>query len=226
MSTPICRSPSLLGALGLCLTAGACNEEQPTPKLFDETGTWSVISYDLEGSGQLTDINNDRRRDAFMLSFDPVAKVVTSAACIEPDNNNITPANSPCTVSASTTEWECRCFGYDFVREQMLWREFNVGDLPPEVTIGGDNEPMEGGGADSGTGGGGSGGPAASGEDVFINVAEIEDVASTFNFRPLPLDLFGSNGESSRYIMQARAPSVFTLALEDTERPTCMPCVP
>lgn len=224
MSTPICRSLSLLGALGLCLPAGACNnEEPPTPTLFDEAGAWSVITYDLEGSGQLTDINNDNREDAFMLSFDPEARVVTSAACIEP-GQNITPANSPCFVSASTTEWECRCFAYDFVREQMLWREFNAGEVPPEVSLDANDEPM---GGDSGTGGAGSGGGApAVGEDVLVNVAEIEDVAATFNFRPLPLDLFGSNGETSRYILRARTPAVFTLALEDPDRATCTPCVP
>ncbi|MCA9709314.1 MAG: hypothetical protein KDK70_25955, partial [Myxococcales bacterium] len=114
------------------MAVGACKEDPPTPKLFDETGVWSVISYDLEGSGELTEINTTNRRDAFMLHFDPVERVVTSAACIEPGQNE-TPADSPCLVSASTTEWQCRCFGYDFVREEMLWREFNAGDVPPMV---------------------------------------------------------------------------------------------
>lgn len=214
----------MLGTLGLCLTAGACNDETPpTPKLFEEAGTWSVITYDLEGTGELTDINEDNRRDAFMLSFDSMTSVVTAASCVEP-GSSITPANSPCLISPSTTEWQCRCFAYDFVREEMLWREFNAGDPPPEVSLDPNDAPMAGSGGGSGGSGGDGGGGV--GEDVRISLAEIEGVSSTFNFRPLPLDLFASDGLNSRYILQARAPSIFDIVYEDPERPVCSPCVP
>lgn len=215
----------MLGTLGLCLTAGACKEEPaPTPKLFEEAGTWSVIRYDLEGTGELTDINENNRENAFMLSFDPMESVVTGASCVEP-GSGITPSNSPCLISPNTTEWQCRCFAYDFVRDQMLWREFNVGDPPPEVSLDPNNEPMGGSGGGSGGEGGGEG-DGGVGEDVMISVFEIEGISATFNFLPLPLDLFASNGENSRYILQARAPSIFDIVYEDPERPPCSPCVP
>lgn len=217
----------MMGALGLCLTAGACKEDPPTPKLFDETGVWSVIDYDLEGSGILNPILNSNRRDAFMLSFDPVEKVVTTASCVESATNSNTPDNSPCLVSPSTTEWQCRCFSYDFVREEMLWREFNAGDIPPIVSLSDSETPMgEEGGGESGSGSGGGDGGEPS-DDLLVYVAEIMDISSTFNFRPLPEDLFGSNGESSRFVLQSRAGSVFDKVYDDPEgRAACSPCVP
>ena len=46
------RRPFLLLVV-LGLTASACKGEEPTPKLFDEDGTWSLVRYDLEGTGDL-----------------------------------------------------------------------------------------------------------------------------------------------------------------------------
>jgi hypothetical protein len=222
---PMSYRPSLfvLGALGLCLT-GACQDDQPPPKLFQEAGVWSVVSYDLEGTGSQQDINNANRRDAFMLSFDSHAKVVTTAACIESDGDTV--ADAPCLLSADTTRWDCRCFGYDFVSEEMLWREFNAGDLPPKVSISeADDPPAPMGGSESGGSEGGGGGGGGDG-DTLITVAEIMEVASTYNFRPLPLDVFGSNGDSSRFVFQKRAGSVFDKVFDDPDgRPTCSPCL-
>lgn len=217
------RNPSILvlGALGLCLAAGACKDDPPTPKLFQEDGVWSVIQYDVEGGGQLREVDNANRRDAFMLSYDSAEKVVTSAACIERDTD--TAANSPCLLTPGTTHWDCRCFGYDFANEEMLWREFNAGDLPPTVSLSEVNEPPAGGDGTGTSGGVGGGGES----DTYIIVAEIMDVASTYNYRPLPDGLFGSDGETSRFVLQKRAASVFERAYDDPDgRPTCEPCVP
>lgn len=227
---PTLRHPSLLvlGALGLCLTAGACKDDPPTPKLFDEAGAWSVVYYDLDGEGDLKEITSDPRQDAFMLSFDSAERVVTTAACISDDERTV--ANSQCLLSPSDTYWSCRCFAYDFVREEMLWREFNAGDIPPDVSLSASEQPPAGEGSGSGGSGGGTagGGGGAGGDgDTHLMVSEfMEGIGSTYNFRPLPEDVFGSNGETSRFVMQQRAPSVFRRAFEDTERPTCEPCVP
>ncbi len=222
MYTPS-RSPSfvVLGALGLILSAGACKEDPPTPKLFDEEGAWSVVQYALDG-GELREIDNNNRADAFMLSFDPANRVVTTAACVGPEGDD--PSDSTCLLTPNETEWACSCFAYDFVDQQMLWREFEAGDIPPDVSLS-DSEMSadQGGGSGSGTGGGGGGDDES--KDTLINVAEIPDVNSTFNYRPLPLDVFGSDGETSRFIFQARAPSIFDRAFDDPDgRSPCEPC--
>ncbi len=214
---PMPYRPSLLvlGALGLCVT-GACQGDPPPPKLFQEEGAWSVVSYDLEGSGSQQDVNDSNRRDAFMLSFDSSERVVTAAACIEQEGDTV--ADSPCLLSAETTYWDCRCFSYAFEREQMLWREFNAGDIPPKVSLSDADDPPAGGSSSGGGGGGGDG-------DTLVIVAEIPDVSSTYNFRPLPTDVFGSDGESSRFVFQKKAGSVFDRVFEDPEgRAPCSPC--
>lgn len=204
----------VLGALGLSLT-GACKEDPPTPKLFAEDGAWSVISYDLVGNGNQIEVNDANRRDAFMLSFDSAERVVTTAACVASESDTV--ADSLCLLDPSNTYWDCRCFAYDFVREEMLWREFNAGDIPPDVSLSETEDPA---GGTSGGGGGGEG-------DTLITVAEITDVNSTYNFRPLPEGVFGSDGMTSRFVLRQRSPAVFARAYEDPDgRPGCSPCVP
>ncbi len=220
MLTSSSRLLSIPVVLGLSLGAGACKEEVTTPKLFEEAGVWSVVKYDLEGSGETRDIDNMNRRDAFMIAFDDVEGVVTTASCVDDDNPEATPANSGCRLSASTTRWSCSCYGYDFVREEMLWREFNAGDVPPEVSLEGMDEPPAS--DETGTGGGGAG-PEG---DTSVFVAEVPDINSTYNFRPLPEGIFGSNGMTSRYILEARAGSLIDQVFEDPDgRPTCDPCI-
>lgn len=204
----------VLGALGLALT-GACKDDPPTPKLFEEEGAWSVIRYDLDGTTGLVDINNANRRDAFMLSFDSHIRVVTTAACVEREGDTV--ADSSCLLNPSDTFWDCQCFAYDYVNDEMLWREFNPGDIPPDVSLAAADEP-----GDGTTGGGGGGG-----DDTLITLSEIPDINSTYNFRPLPDGVFGSDGVVSRFIFQKRSPSVFGRAYEDPDgRPGCEPCVP
>jgi len=208
----------LPGVLGLSLSVGACKEDPPTPKLFQEDGVWSVVNYDLTGSGDLKEIDTMNRRDAFMLHFDATEQVVTTASCVEDATD--TPASSTCLLTPTTTEWLCQCFGYDFVRDEMLWREFDAGDIPPDVSLADLDDP--GGGMASGTDGGGG-----DGDDTLISLAEIPDVSSTYNFRPLPEGVFGSDGESSRYIFEARAASLFDRVFDDPDgRPGCEPCIP
>lgn len=201
------RSLGILGlALGLCAPLAACGDDPGPGKLFEEEGVWSVITYDLDGSGELRDIDTMNRRDAFMLSFDTDNQVVTTASCVETEND--TPASSTCLLTPDTTQWLCQCYAYDFEDNQMLWSEFDAGDIPPEVdlsTVDPENPDTELG--------------------TQITVAEIPDINSTYNFLPLPMGLFGSNGTNSRYIFQRRAASVFERAYTDERRPTCEPCL-
>lgn len=216
---PMPRRSSLfvLAALGLGLTAGACKDDPPTPKLFQEQGTWSVIRYDLDGA-ELREVDTMTRRDAFMLQFDAAEKVVTAAACIENEGDDV--SSSLCLINPLDTRWDCRCFSYDFVREEQLWREFNPGDIPPEVSLANAEDEPDGG-SGSGSAGGGGGG-----EDTLVNVSEVMDVNSTFNFRPLPEGVFGSDGVVSRFVMQKRADTLFEKVFEDPEgRAPCTPCI-
>ena len=223
MSMPRRSTLLVLTALGLGLAAGGCKDDPPTPKLFQERGTWSVVTYDLEGTGTQQDIDVMSRRDSFLIQFDTAEKVVTTAACVETDADTV--ADSLCLINPDDTHWSCRCFGYDFVRDQQLWREFTAGDVPPVVKLSDMDDPnADGGGGDTGTSSGGGGGGGGTG-DTIVQVSEIEDVNSTFNFRPLPEDVFGSNGTSSRFVMQKRADSLFDKVFEDPEgRPPCTPC--
>jgi hypothetical protein len=214
---PMLRRPSLslLAVLGLGLTAGACADDPPPPKLFQEDGTWSVVRYDLTGGGQLREVDVMTRRDAFMLHFDASAKVVTTAACIESPADNV--SNSLCLINPQDTRWDCRCFAYDFVREEQLWQEFNAGDLPPKVSLSSSDDAAAG---DSEGGGGGGD------NETYVTVGEVPDVSSTYSFRPLPDGVFGSNGMSSRFIVQKKANSLFDRVFDDPDgRATCTPCI-
>lgn len=209
------RRPSLLVLAALGLAAGGCKDDPPPSKLFQEAGVWAVTVYDLEGNGEQANVDVMSRRDSFLLQFDNAARVVTTAACVETDADTV--ADSLCLINPDDTHWSCRCFGYAFERDQQLWREFNAGDIPPVVTLDDEGEAGDTSTADGGGGGDG---------DTIVQVSEIEDVNSTFNFRPLPEGVFGSNGISSRFVMQKRADSLFDKVYEDMVRPTCTPCVP
>jgi hypothetical protein len=222
----------LLPLLGAIALLSACDKEEGTPKLFDEQGAWTLIRYDVEGEGNLRTIDSMNRKDAFMLKFDVENAVVQTAACIDEDGGSVTPSDSPCLLTPTDTEWVCSCFGYAFENDKMKWREFDAGNAPPMVSFeeDGGNQPPAGGDDAAGTGtgggdGGDDGGPAP-GSDFTITVAEVADVSATYTFLPLPTGIFGSNGSNSRYIFQARAPSLFDRAFEDPDgRATCEPCI-
>ncbi|MBC8071216.1 MAG: hypothetical protein IAG13_23015 [Deltaproteobacteria bacterium] len=226
---PYFRAIALLGA-GLALGLTACSEPPPG-KLFDEDGVWSLVQYDI-GTG-LDDLPTPRK-DAFMLDFDAEQKVVTTAACTSEENSSVTPANSPCRLTPATTEWQCQCFSYAFQEEIMQWQEFPAGTaMPPKVKF--DRDLVDtagggGGGSDEGTGsGGGDGGESggAEGEVTVITVTELPDRADTYDFRPLPTGVFGSNNVS-HFILEARAESTFNQVYDDEEerKAYCEPCVP
>jgi hypothetical protein len=235
MTAPRTLLAPLSLACALSLLAACGNDETST--LFDEAGAWSVVRYDLEGAGDLPEVSPDRR-DKFMLSFDKGASVVTSAACASSVDGRDTPADTPCIATPGESEWVCQCFGYAFENDRMKWREFEAGSAPPTVSFddgGGDGGgPPAGDDAATGDGGSGTGGAddggaddaggPPPGSDFTVQVAETEQSA-TFAFIGIPTGTFGSNGTTSRFIMQARAPSLFNQAFEDAERPTCEPCI-
>lgn len=216
------RRSTLLVLAALGLTVGACQDDPPTPKLFQEDGTWSVIRYDIEGNGELREVDTMTRRDAFMLQYDATEKVVTTAACIETDADNV--SNSLCLINPDDTHWSCRCFGYDFVREEQLWQEFNAGDIPPKVSLSSADDPPAGDGGGTGTSGGDGGGGGGDNQ-TFITVGELPDVNSTYSIRPLPEGVFGSDGETSRFVVQKKADSLFERVFEDPDRAPCTPCI-
>lgn len=253
------RSPRAFacGALvALAWNLGGCKDEPGPQKLFEEAGTWEVVQYNLEG-GSLADVNTTNRAAAFLINFDAVNKVVQTASCGEDVDAN--PDNSGCRLAPSSTSWHCRCFGYAFEEEHMLWQEFDAGKTPPIVSFDPPTPmpPVGGGGGatdtdtdtdtdgGSATGGGGTGGAATGGaatggagtgaatdgpstgligDEVLLT--EFPTIANTFLFTPLPKDIFGSDGTTSRYMMQQKATKVFDQVLDDPqERISCEPCV-
>ena len=82
---------------------------------------------------------------------------------------------------------------------------------------------------DTATGGSGGGETAAvdPAADTIIQLAEIPGVQGEYEFAPLPVGVFGSDGLVSRFRFQQRAPSLFEQVFEDPDgRAPCQPCVP
>lgn len=210
----------------MCLlaVAGGCKDEPPK-KLFDEDGVWSLVRFDI-GMG-LTDVPPQQRGDAFLLKFTADQKVVETAACVSDTQDS--PADSPCLIDQANTYWECSCYSYAFVKDQMQWRQFTAGSEPPEVdfdpeNLGADAGEQDGGGGTGGSGGG-SGGGEPSGRDTLITVSSVIDRADTYDFRPLPKDIFASDGVVSHFVFETRARSKFDVVRDDPQG-ACTPCVP
>lgn len=210
----------------------ACGSDGPPPPLFNEDGVWSLVQYDL-GDG-LNEINPNSRKDAFLLKFNRHKKVVSAAACTSEETNNVTPDDSPCKQTPEQTEWQCRCFSYAFQEEVMQWQEFPPGTaMPPKVTfdpnLSNAGQMTAGGESGGGSGSeGGSGGGDGGGVVTVITTSELPDRADTYDFRPLPAMLFGSDGSTSHYIFEQRAVTLFDDAYEDMEgrKAYCEPCLP
>lgn len=229
---------TLAGVVCLTATVG-CKEDPPIPTLFEEEGAWSLIRYDLVGDGDVQMLNNSQRENAFMLLFDTSNNVVTAAACVNEAEGQFTPADSSCRLSADDSSWQCSCYGYAFENEKMLWREFEAGGVPPEVSFdemadGGNTPPPATGDAGGSGGSGGAtdgGGDAADGGvtptgDFEINLAEASGLAGAYTFLPLPPGLFGSNGTASRFVFQTKSALLFDQVFEDPEgRAGCSPCI-
>ncbi len=219
----------LVSILALGSAIPACSDPPPG-KLFDEEGAWSVVQYQLEDG--LEDIFAMSRKDAFMLSFDSKANVMTTAAC----GNEMTgfePTNSPCRASPSTTEWQCRCFSYAFQEDVMQMIEFDAGKTPPEVEFDSDLMPGQSSGtgsAESGSGSGsgtdgGSGGAPMGGPVTAIKISPIPDRMDTYDFAPLPVGVFGGNGANHHFILEARSTTKFNEVYDDPMgRPGCERC--
>jgi hypothetical protein len=213
------------------LLATACGDDEGPGKLFEEEGSWSLTQYNLDGGG-LNSIDNDVRGDAFMLRFNASEKVVQTAMCGETEQD--TPGNSQCKLIPQDTSWFCHCYAYAYEDDVMVWREFDAGSTPPEVTIddaspGGSSASASasGTGGDTDTDGGGDDSAGApSGDAIRIELAALPNISSTYQFRPLPVGIWGSDGSISSYVLQQKAASVFDQALEDPEgRTSCQPCI-
>lgn len=223
----------------LCVSAISGCSDPPPGKLFDETGAWSVVRYEL-GEG-LKDIVAMTREDSFMLSFDTDNNVMTTAACGN-EMSGFTPADSTCRLSPTTTSWQCACYSYAFQEDIMQMIEFSPGSPPPEVEFNPDLLPgansgsagESGGGetAGEGTAGGGeeSGGGetgGAMGVTTVVRIAAIPDTQDTYDFAPLPIGVFGGNGANDHFVFEIRSNTLFNQAYDDPDgRATCEPCVP
>ena len=223
MLLPHVRAITLTGAL---VGLAACPSEGPPPPLFNEDGVWSLVEYDI---GDGLDELPAPRKDAFLLKFNHAKKVVTTAACTSEENNARTPADSPCRLTPTTTEWTCRCFAYAFQEEIMQWQEFPPGSaMPPKVTFDPDlsNAGQVDAGGESGGSGSGSGGGGEGGAITVITTSEIPDTMDTFDFRPLPPMVFGAD-LTSHFIFEQRAVTLFDQAYMDDEgrKAYCQPCL-
>lgn len=77
-------------------------------------------------------------------------------------------------------KFECRCFDYTFEGSAMTFT-----DRAPK------------------------GGEVTDPKTTAVEVAEYEGYSSTYRFEPLPEGLFNSDGEISRYVLQARGNALF-----------------
>lgn len=191
-----------LGVFALGLGATACKDSGPG-KLFEEDGVWSLQRFTLDG-GTPIDINEMTRGDAFQLKFNAGPQVVTAAWCGSMETDD--PITSTCRLDTDAM-WFCRCFAYAYEDDQMIWREFDAGNAPPDVPFDPD-AASGGGGGGTGTGtGGGDGG--MTGGDTLIQLGEVPNITSTYSFRGLPSGLFGSQGDVSQFIFQQKSPTIF-----------------
>lgn len=164
-----------------------CGPEEDT-RLFDEEGVWTLTQFDLGGQG-LTAVDNNSRKDAFLLKMDSTRRIGAAAACGNGDNFSVN--SSLCkTLPEDAREWQCTCFRYDYDDDVMTAIVFpNEGPIPPKPSTGMENE---------------NGDVAV---DIQLNVNE--SVANSYIFAPLPKGVFDSDGEISRYVFQQRAPGAF-----------------
>ncbi|HFE44738.1 MAG TPA: hypothetical protein ENJ18_04475 [Nannocystis exedens] len=183
------KSLLLPASLCLCALAGGCKEEGFVT-LFDEDGTWSLLAYDLEGSGALETIDSPNRKDQFLLRFVRTSGeeqkpegIAAAATCKDVGGNQ------NLTESTCNDGFTCRCFKYSFNETTMIFTEFAADGASLYTPQ--EGEPM-------------------AGEPVTIFLEEVEDAASTFIFKPLPAQLFQSNAVNSRYEFRQKADSLFS----------------
>lgn len=173
----------LFAALALC----GCPSEEDT-RLFEEEGVWTLTQFDLGGMG-LTAVDNNSRKDAFLVKFDATRRIAAFAACGTGDNFSVN--SSLCkTLPEDSREWQCTCVRYSYDESTMTSIVFpEDGSIPPKPSSGFEDE---------------EGNVAV---DTLLNVNET--VANSYVFGPLPKGVYDSDGEISRYVFQQRAPGAF-----------------
>ena len=224
--SPSFRAMICSAVLAATASLGGCGGDDGPGKLFEESGTWEVVQYNLEG-GELEEVNTMTREAAFLLQFTPGKKVVQTAMCGQSDRS--TPDDSRCRLSPSSTDWYCGCFAYAFEGERMRWVEFEAGQDPPSVKIDGQQSdpPAEGTGGTGGTGDPPDTGGGETSPGTEIMLSEFATIANTYLFTPLPANIFGSNGSSSRFMVQQKTPTLFDQVFDDPDgRNVCEPCIP
>jgi len=178
----------LPASLSLCVLAGGC-EEEGFVTLFDEEGTWSLISYDLEGSGTYETIESTNRIDKFLMHFvrtsaegaEPAGKVA-AATCIDLGGDQ------SLTSSSCNDGFTCRCFNYSYNEATMTFTEYEAANATLYA-------PMEG--------------EPAPGEPVAVFLSTVDNNDFQFIFKPLPSRLFQSDAMISGYQMRNKADSLF-----------------
>lgn len=192
--------------------------------LFNEDGVWEMLESDFSGEG-FTDVDATNREQAMLLKFRSDLGIAQSGFCAESEEQ--TAQNSSCRRDIQNTQWFCHCYAYAFEGDRMAWQEFARGEprpnvsLPPEADTDGE-EAQDDDDDDSGS---------------AVTISELSEVVGqkdTFIFAPLPAGLFGSDGDSHRFIFQRKADSIFDQVLhsdrqtdiaDGVERPVCEPCV-
>jgi|GEM_PF-3992702 len=154
--------------------------KEETPTLFEEEGTWSLVKYATDG-GQFVAIDEFSREHKFLFRFQDEALGV--ATCVDQDGDN-SPSSAYCSDGATYT-WECRCFSYSFENSIMYWREYVHGAAKPS--------PPSGPGAMTSK----------------VTVSKLSGFGSAYVFTGLPMDVFDSNGGTSKYLMQEVAGHLF-----------------
>src|SRR5690606_1086008 len=127
------RAVARMAGLGLLMGAllgpAGCKDETPT--LFNESGVWQMLNFDI-GRG-LMKVDEDFRRQAMLLKFKSDMGIVQSAFCAETESQ--TAADSTCRIAVELTAWHCHCYAYVFEHDQMAWREFEAGEPRPSVSL-------------------------------------------------------------------------------------------
>lgn len=176
---------SLFGVLcALVAAVGACKEEGPTT-LFEEQGAWSLIEYDIDGSGNQA--IDESRVDQFLLYFDQEAGIVAAASCVDSMGRNDVDASL-----CDTDEFECRCFNYTYEESTMIWKEFTTDSSTPPPPP--ENEDTV---------------ATPVGDPFSISLTAYPGSSGTFRYSGLPYELFNSQEGLSKYVFQIRGDGKF-----------------
>lgn len=158
-----------------------------------EGSVYSLIEYAPDG-GELYELDPMSRRDAFLMRFDFERSVVQMAACVESSDD--TPFTSLCRINPDDTRWDCQCYGYAIVGDELALAEFEPGGTPPTAEFG-----------------------------VGLPEADLDPARTGFELTPMPAGVWGSDGESTRYLLELRSDDLFDQVFDDPDgRPGCEPC--